>query len=114
MSYSLGTALIGVGGFNALAAMVTSQAGVFPVHVGCDNAPLVIVRIIRMFLRFPNCGFRVSALRAKDAAVSAQVVEGISAWPRIGGQVAVFIALRFHSAPPWFCRSMPAFRILSA
>src|SRR5258708_5750492 len=110
---SFGTVLlVCIGGFNPLAAVVTSQAGILPIDFHGDGAPLVIVRIIRLLIRFPYCGFLVCARGAKDAAISAHVIEGITSGPCISWQVAVFIALRLHSAPP-FC-SMPAFRIRSA
>src|SRR5438093_9393966 len=110
---SFGTAfVVRIGGFNTLPAIVTSQAGIFPIHIRGDNAPLVVIGIIRMLIRFPYGGFAVRALRAKDAAIGAHVIDGISAGPSVGGQFAVFVTLQLHSAPPWVCRSMPAFRIL--
>jgi hypothetical protein len=114
MPVSLGTAFrAGIGGFNTLAAIVTSQAGILPIHFGRNDAPLVIVGIIGMLVCLSDCRLHVCALRAKDTVIRTKVIKRISTGPRIGGQVAVIIALRFHSAPP-FCASMPAFKILSA
>src|SRR5438093_12489247 len=114
MPVSFGTALLlAIGGFNALAAIVTSQACVFPVDITGHDSPLVKVGIIGMYLRFAYCGFLVGALRAKDAAIGTQVIDGISARPCVSWQIAVFITLGFHSAPHC-CRSIPALTILSA
>src|SRR5438876_7718112 len=115
MPVSFGTALLlAIGGFNALAAIVASQACVFPVDITGHDSPLVKVGIIRVFVRFLYRRFFVGTLRAKNAAISTEVIDRISAGPSVGGKFAVFVALRLHSAPPWVCRSMPAFRILSA
>src|SRR2546422_11548696 len=101
-------------GFNALAAFVKSKACSFPVDITGHDSPLVKVGIIRVFVRFLYRGFFVGTLRAKNAAISTNVKDRISAGPCKGGRVAVFVAFWLHSAPPWVCRSMPAFRILSA
>src|SRR5438445_13803247 len=111
MPVSFGTAfVVGIGRFNALAAIVTSQACVFPVDITGHDSPLVKVGIIRVFVRVLYRRFFVGTLRAKNAAISTKVEDRISAGPCKGGQVAVFVAFWLHSAPPCDSRSLPALR----
>jgi hypothetical protein len=66
MPISLGTAfLLGIGGFDAFAAIVTSQAGILPIDFAGHNAPLVIVRIIGMFIGLAYCRLFVGAVRQR-------------------------------------------------
>jgi hypothetical protein len=57
---------------------------------------LVIVGIIRMFVRFENGLFRVRAMWAQHTVVRSEVINGISPGPCVGGQVAVFVTLGFQ------------------